>query len=117
MKQLPQIVSINPAPFLRAMLNPYVAVGIVLLILALLVRMALLSLADLSYVVPMTAGGYIISAALGKFCLQENISAKGWAGTLLVVLGATLVGLTPRTTTEQAQNDGQDAQLHKQSIS
>jgi drug/metabolite transporter (DMT)-like permease len=117
MKHLPQIMSINPVPYLRAMLNPYVAAGIILLVLSLLVRMALLSLADLSYVVPMTSGGYIISAALGKFCLQENISVKDWIGTLLVFLGAAIVGLTPRTTTGQAQIIEQNAELSKQSAS
>jgi len=98
MKHFPQIVSISPIPYLQAMLNPYVAIGIVLLILALLVRMALLSLADLSYVVPMTAAGYIISTALAELFLKEHVSAKGWIGTLLVFLGTAIVGPTSRTT-------------------
>ena|SRR4051794_2798074 len=98
MKHFPQIVSISPIPYLQAMLNPYVAVGILLLLLALLVRMALLSLADLSYVVPMTAGGYIISTALAELFLKENVSAKGWIGTVLVFLGTAIVGPTSRTT-------------------
>ena len=96
MKQFPQIISLSPLPYLRAMLNPYVAAGILLLILSLLIRMALLSLADLSYVVPMTAVGYVISTALAEFFLRESVSAQGWIGTLLVFLGAAVVGTTPR---------------------
>src|SRR5580704_15781485 len=59
MKQVPERVSMDPALYLRAMLNPFVAMGIAALILALLTRMALLSLADLSYVLPVTAIGYV----------------------------------------------------------
>ncbi|MBV9223624.1 MAG: EamA family transporter [Acidobacteriaceae bacterium] len=99
MKHLSRIVSLSPLPYLRAMLNPYVAAGIILLILALLVRMALLSLADLTYVVPMTAGGYIISTVLARVFLQENVSAESWVGTVLVFLGTALVGPTSRTST------------------
>lgn len=97
MKHFSQIVSLSPLPYLRAMLDPYVAAGIVLLILALLVRMALLSLADLTYVVPMTAGGYVISTVLARVFLQENVSVEGWIGTFLVFLGTALVGPTSRT--------------------
>ena len=104
MKHFPQIVSISPLPYLRAMTNPYVAGGILLLILSLLVRMALLSLADLSYVVPMTAVGYVVSTALAEFFLRENVSAKGWIGTALVFLGAAVVGTASRARTNQPAN-------------
>jgi drug/metabolite transporter (DMT)-like permease len=101
MKHFPQIVSISPLPYLRAMANPYVAAGILLLILSLLVRMALLSLADLSYVLPMTAVGYVVSTALAEFFLRESVSAKGWIGTLLVFFGAAVVGTASRAKTIQ----------------
>lgn len=101
MKHFPRIVSFSPLPYLQTMLNPYVATGILLLILSLLVRMALLSLADLSYVVPMTASGYIISTALAEFFLKENVSARGWAGTLLVFLGTVIVGPASRVITTE----------------
>ncbi len=99
MKHFPQIVSFSPLPYLRAMLSPYVAVGILLLILSLLVRMALLSLADLSYVLPMTAGGYVISTALAEFFLKENVGAQGWIGTILVFLGTAIIGTASRVNT------------------
>ncbi len=99
MKHVPPIVSVNPAPYLRAMLDPYVAFGILLLILALLVRIALFSLADLSYVVPMTAGGYIVSTILAERFLKENVSVESWIGTLLVFLGIAVVGPAASRTT------------------
>lgn len=92
MKHFPQAMSANPLPYLRAMLNPFVALGVVALILALLTRMALFSLADLSFILPVTAVGYIIAAFLGKTFLHETVSMRRWAGIALIVVGAALVG-------------------------
>jgi drug/metabolite transporter (DMT)-like permease len=92
MKHFPQVMSANPLPYLRAMLDPFVALGIAALILALLTRMALFSLADLSFVLPVTAVGYIIATLLGKIFLHETVSPERWAGTILIVFGAVLVG-------------------------
>lgn len=77
------------------MLNPFVAAGISLLVLALLTRLALLSLADLSFVLPLTATGYILSAFLGKVFLNEHVTPTQWLGTLLIFFGVVLVGSTP----------------------
>ena len=101
MKQVPERMSMDPALYLRAMLNPFVAMGIVALILALLTRMALLSLADLSFVLPVTAIGYVIAVFLGKVFLHETVTPQRWMGTLLIFGGAVLVGTRlQRNTTE-----------------
>lgn len=94
----------SPGDYLTAIFSPYVAVGIVLLIVWLLSRMALLSWADLSYVLPLTAVGYIITAAMGRLVLNEQISVSRWSGTLLIVAGTALVGMTDsRTTPEESR--------------
>ena len=54
-RHLSEGLSVNPFAYLRAMTNPFVAIGILLLIGGMLSRMALLSLADLSFVLPMTS--------------------------------------------------------------
>jgi drug/metabolite transporter (DMT)-like permease len=95
MKHFAKMLSINPLPYVQAMLSPFVAIGIITLILAQLTRMALLSVADLSFVLPATASGYIFSAMLGNFFLHEHISSVQWLGTLLIVAGIALVGTTP----------------------
>jgi uncharacterized membrane protein len=100
MKHVPERMSMDPSLYLRAMLNPFVAMGIAALILALLTRMALLSLADLSYVLPVTAIGYVIAVFLGKVFLHEAVTRQRWMGTLLIFGGALLVGTTSRNTTE-----------------
>jgi uncharacterized membrane protein len=99
MKHFPQSMSADPVPFVLAMLDPFVALGVLALVLALLMRMALLSLADLSYVLPVTAIGYVIAAFLGKTFLHEAVSGQRWLGTALIFVGAALVSSTAHTTT------------------
>ena len=103
MRQVPERMSMNPALYLHAMLNPFVALGIAALILALLTRMAMLSLADLSFVLPVTAVGYVIAVFLGKVLLHETVTQQRWLGTLLIFVGAALVGTTSRTTTPSVE--------------
>ncbi|MBL8231693.1 MAG: hypothetical protein JNL98_24560 [Bryobacterales bacterium] len=75
-------------------LSPWVFLGVALLILWTLSRMTLLSWADLSFVLPVTAAGYPLSAFMGKWFLGEQISEPRWAGTVLILAGTLLVGLT-----------------------
>lgn len=67
--------------------------GICLLIAWLISRMFLLSWADLSYVLPVTAFGYVLTALLSRMFLGEQVTAARWAGTLLIMAGVILVGL------------------------
>ena len=98
-KRLPQTLSVHASAYLWSMLDPFVAAGIVLLILSLFTRMALLSVADLSFVLPTTAVGYPLAAVLGWFFLREHVSPAHWIATLLIFAGTALVGTTPRSTT------------------
>ena len=92
MKHLSITMGTNPLNYLRAMASPFVTLGVTLLILWLLTRMALLSRADLSFVVPATGIGYAVNAILSVWFLKETITGVQWMGTLLIVVGATLVG-------------------------
>jgi uncharacterized membrane protein len=78
--------------YAKALVSPLVVLGVALLILWLLTRMTLLSWADLSYVLPVTSVGYVLSALAGQFFLGEEVSAVRWAGTLLIVIGTAIVG-------------------------
>jgi drug/metabolite transporter (DMT)-like permease len=63
--------------------------------------MALMSWADLSYVLPVTSLGYVASAIIGRFFLSEQITPVRWAGTILIVAGTVLVGRgSPHSKTE-----------------
>jgi uncharacterized membrane protein len=83
----------SPLTFLRAIFSPWVSLGICLLIAWLISRMFLLSWADLSYVLPVTAFGYVLTALLSRMFLGEQVTTARWAGTLLIMAGVILVGL------------------------
>ena len=107
MKRLPAGSAANPLLYIEAAFDPFVMAGIALLILALLTRMVLLSLADLSFILPVTAVGYVLAAALGHYVLHEAITDRRWMGTVLICIGAALVSSNPRTKT--ALPPGKDA--------
>jgi uncharacterized membrane protein len=92
MKHRTESLTLSPLSYVQAIFSPWVAAGILLLILWMLSRMALLSWADLSYVLPVTALGYVLNAFMGKLFLDEQITIARWAGTLLIVAGTALVG-------------------------
>ncbi len=105
MHEVGQTVSLSILPYLKAMLNPWVIGGICLLALWLISQLSLLSWADLSYVLPVTAMAYVLTAILGRFVLQEDVPPTRWGGIALIVVGAIIVGRTvPRTTPEHAQD-------------
>lgn len=101
MRHVGETVGLNPLAYIRVMANPGVALGIVLLICWLLLRMTLLSWADLSFVLPLTSLGYVLAAVLGVVFLGETVTPIHWAGTLLIFAGTVLVGTTEGRTTEQ----------------
>jgi drug/metabolite transporter (DMT)-like permease len=97
------LVTLSPLPYVEALFSPWVTLGVSLLILWLLSRMALLSWTDLSYVLPVTSIGYVLTALAGRFFLAEQVSWQRWAGTLLIVAGVVLVGRTSPATHQEAQ--------------
>lgn len=94
MRRMGPLLSFSPLAYIEALFNPWVAVGVSLLIVWLLSQMALLSWADLSYVLPVTSVGYVLAAVAGRLFLGEQISLTRWAGILLIMLGVALVGRT-----------------------
>lgn len=87
---------------IAALLNPWVAAGVLLEIVYFISYTTALSWADLSYVLPTTAVGYILVAALSRVFLREALTAERWAGTVLIAFGFMLVARTEvRTTTIQ----------------
>jgi drug/metabolite transporter (DMT)-like permease len=104
MQSMGEMLSLSPIPYIRALFNPWVAVGVTLLIVWLLSHMALLSWADLSYVLPVTSIAYVLVALVGRFLLHEQVSVARWAGVVLIMAGVALVGHTaPRTTAARRQ--------------
>jgi uncharacterized membrane protein len=103
LQQVGSLVSKPPLAYIAALFNPLVALGVTMLILWLLSHMALLSWADLSYVLPVTSIGYALVALCGKIFLHEVVSLPRWTGIILIVFGVFLVGRTDFNTTRKAE--------------
>lgn len=95
----------TPLSYVTALFAPWAALGVALLILWMMSRMALLSWADLSYVLPVTSIGYVLVALSGQLLLHEQITTRRWTGILLIMTGVALVslGTPPRTEHELEQ--------------
>lgn len=82
----------------HALANPYIIAGIVLLIGFFASYMTALSWADLTFVMPATAFGYVVVALLSRFWLHEHLSIYRWAGILLIVCAVGFVAGGPSRT-------------------
>lgn len=100
MREVGQIVSASPLDYARAFTNPWTVAGVGILTLWMVTDLALLSRADLSFVLPVTGTAYIPIALAAHFLLHDRISAMRWAGIIVISVGAVLVGETPARTTD-----------------
>src|SRR5215472_1878571 len=91
MKQTGSISIHHLQGLVLAVLNPYVAVGILLLLAFFASYMNALSWADLTYVLPATSLGYVLLALVAKFALHEQISLLRWLGIALISGGVGFV--------------------------
>jgi drug/metabolite transporter (DMT)-like permease len=71
--------------------RPAMWLGIALQALGFFALLALLSWADLSFVVPATALSYVVGAAGSVLFLRERVNRTRWAGVLLVCLGVAVM--------------------------
>ena len=98
MRHLPPVSLAHPLGMLAAVLNPWVAAGIAMLIGFFASYSAALSWADLTFVLPLTSIGNVIVALLSRFALHEQISPARWLGVFLITVGVGFVaGGAPTT--------------------
>jgi uncharacterized membrane protein len=90
---------------LRVLTNPWVLAGVVLLIGWLLADLSLLSWADLTYVLPISAASYVLSAILGAVSLHEHVSRARWGGIALIAAGVVIVARTKARTAPEGEAD------------
>jgi drug/metabolite transporter (DMT)-like permease len=91
MKQVGEISVTHWQKVFVALTNPWVVVGILLLLGFFASYLTSLSWADLTYVLPATAVGYVLIALLAKFFLHEQVSFIRWIGITLIVAGVGFV--------------------------
>jgi drug/metabolite transporter (DMT)-like permease len=97
MRQMDFRPSASPLEYLQIFANPWIAGGVLLLIVWFASQLSLLSWSDLSYVLPITGASYVLTAVLGKVFLHEFVSISRWLGILAISLGVILViGSAPK---------------------
>ena len=89
-----------------AVLNPWVAIGIVLLLAFFATYMTALSWADLTYVLPATSLGYVLLALAARFVLHEHVSPLRWLGIALISGGVGFVAGGPELTKHRQHEPG-----------
>ena len=95
MKQVGNISLRHPSQLLLAIGNPWVGIGIVLLLGFFASYMTALSWADLTYVLPASSLGYVLLALIARFALHEQVSVTRWLGIALVSSGVGFVTSGP----------------------
>ncbi len=105
MKQAGNISLHHLQGVILAVLNPWVAVGIVLLFAFFAAYMNALSWADLTYVLPATSVSYVLLALVARFALHESISPSRWLGIALISGGVAFAAGSPALT---VHGDGEE---------
>jgi drug/metabolite transporter (DMT)-like permease len=98
MREIGEVSAARWRDLLFAPLHPWVALGIALLITFFVSYTEALSWADLSFIMPATAFGTVLTALFARFFLNESIPATRWAGIVLITLGVGFVSRGPSLT-------------------
>jgi drug/metabolite transporter (DMT)-like permease len=98
MRQIGPVSVTHLGLLLSAMRNLWVVSGILCLLGFFASYLTALSWADLTFVLPSTAFGYVVVALLAKFWQHEPVSAYRWMGIVLIVCGVGFVANGPSLT-------------------
>lgn len=98
MKSMGAVPLDNLQKVILAVLHPWVAIGVLLLIAFFAAYMTALSWADLTYVLPATSIGYVLLAFIARFLLHEQVTATRWMGIAMIAAGVGFVAGGPART-------------------
>jgi len=97
MKRVGEIEDFRPARILGVLKQVLACrdflLGVFFLALSFFSFLAVLSWADMSFVVPATSLVYVVTLVGARFMLHERIDGMRWAGTLIVCVGVALICL------------------------
>lgn len=95
MKEIGEVHDFRPAALIKVLLGAlrvkWMWIGVGLMTIGFFSLLAILSFENVSFVVPVTALGYVAGALGSRFFLGERVNWRRWAGILLVCVGVTLV--------------------------
>ncbi len=117
MKQAGRVSLHHPLSLILAVLNPWVAVGILLLLAFFSAYMNALSWADLTYVLPATSLGYVLLALVAKFALHEQVSPLRWVGIALITGGVGFVAGGPSLTSHPHADPPSESEAPEAAVS
>ena len=99
MAHMPSFHAVSPLGYFLSVLGNYwMWSGVALLIVWMVSQLSMLTWADLTYVLPVTARAYVLTAILSKLFLHEHISVSRWIGIMLISVGVLFVSETPERT-------------------
>ncbi len=95
MRRHGEIRDFRPGAVGRAMAalarNRFVIAAVAAMAIAFFANLGLLSAAELSFAVPVTAAACALETALAKYVLKEQVNWLRWVGAALVICGVALV--------------------------
>ena len=83
-----------PAQISVIVRTPQIPLGVLCMAIFFFTWLALLSRADLSLILPMTALTYVLNGLAAEPVLGEKVSRQRWAGILVITVGVILVTLS-----------------------
>jgi drug/metabolite transporter (DMT)-like permease len=117
MKQTGNISLHHLQSVILAVANPWVAMGILLLLAFFASYMNSLSWADLTYVLPATSLGYVLLALVAKFALHEQVSPLRWLGIALISGGVGFVARGPALTSHSHHDAAREPEPARAAVS
>jgi drug/metabolite transporter (DMT)-like permease len=98
MKAIGEVKEFTPRALLgvggRAFRVGWMWIGLAMMAIAYFALLGMLARANVSYVIPITALGYVVGAIGGRWFLGEAVSRQRWIGVLLVCSGVLLIYLS-----------------------
>ena len=98
MNRQPHIGMENPLALFGVLSDPWIILGVLTLICFFSCYIASLSWADLTFIMPATSFGYVLTALLSAIVLHEHVSVSRWAGIVLITAGVGFVTRGPSHT-------------------
>lgn len=97
MKRVGEVTDFRPRAIVRvigrALTVPWMWIGLAMMTMGFFALLAMLSIANVSFVFPATALSYAAGALGGKLFLHERVTPQRWLGVLIVCAGVVLVFL------------------------
>jgi drug/metabolite transporter (DMT)-like permease len=92
MKHMPDFHASSTLIYAASLLtNGWIVIGTALLVIWMVAQLSMLTWADLTYVLPVTAAVYVVTALLSRFFLDEHVSSIRWAGVVVISCAVLLV--------------------------